>query len=54
MTGIENEQRNMILILISSMKTIKQNKVLEGESPEGSCSLCRMDWEDLFEREKVE
>lgn len=54
MTGIENEQINMILILISSMKKIKQNKVLGRESPEGSCSLCRMDKEDLFERERVE
>lgn len=31
MTGIKNEQINIIPILISSMKKIKQSKVLERE-----------------------
>lgn len=52
MTGIKNEQINIIPILISSMKKIKQSKVLERH--EGFYSLCGMDREDLLERGRLE
>lgn len=54
MTGIKNEQINIIPILISSMKKIKQSKVLEKERQEGFYSLCGMDREDLLERGRLE